>query len=35
MEPRERLIASIVRLLTDADETRLKIIYFFVLHLTK
>lgn len=35
MTPKEKLIASITRLLSGIDETRLKIIYQFVLHISK
>lgn len=35
MTPRERLIESIIRLLQDADERKLRIIYNFVLHIVR
>lgn len=35
MTPRERLIESIIRLLQDADERKLRNIYNFVLHIIK
>lgn len=35
MTPKEKLIKSIAKMLSRADETRLKIIYQFVLHISK
>lgn len=35
MTTKETLLASIERILTRMDETRLRIVYQFVLHLSK